>query len=680
MSELTASLRLRTIVDRSFGKAIRQQRGAVRDLSGAALKSAKGQKKAVGESVRAVRGATEATKGLGRATVRLGRQADNLGRRTRRTAAALRQQGKAARGAATEFSRLQAAQGKVAGGLSGGLVGGLGAGLGLSKTVADTLAFRSAGTRLRTVLNAPDRAQALQAANQSARGFARDGLSSETDSLNAQYALNSAGLSAEAARLGSGVVLKVAKVTNGEAERVGEVVATAYNNLGQSLAGTTADKLQRIGDLLTKTQLKFQIRNFDQLGESVSEAAASIAGSKVRMEEALTLLGVLNNAGLSGSRAGTAFNALDRQWVKARDELGFDLVRDDEGFFDVAATLSNLKEALAGFEDIDERNAQLQTIFGDEGKKALIPLLEALPSLAGMRADVSDGSRGIVGREYEVFKQDEAEKFKRLGRNLSMIGGSLVGAFLPLVNRVIDPLNAGLSRLGQTLDAAPKWVSALAGVGTALGAIAAGAMATRAVVGMGKGLLRGRGPALGQVLGKGRGRTVPVYVTNLGSAGGLMDKQGRRSSGRGGLLSRGSKLLGRAAMPLALGLSALDIGQGLAQGDSRQVGGGVGSLGGALAGGAAGAALGSVVPVIGTAIGGAIGAALGAWGGEGLGEKIGVLLEPAKSPAPATVPERSQTPAPVFQIKIVQAPGQSAQELVDEIRRQAGALHDGVVF
>lgn len=679
MSELTASLRLRTIVDRSFGKAVRQQRGAVRDLSGAALKSAKGQKKAVGESVRAVRGATDATKGLGRATVRLGRQADNLGRRTRRTAAALRQQGKAARGAAADFARLQATQGKVSGGLSGGLVGGLGAGLGLSKVAADTLAFRSAGTRLRTVLNAPDRGQALQAANQSARGFARDGLSSETDSLNVQYALNSAGLSAEAARLGSGVVLKVAKVTHGEAERVGEVVATAYNNLGQSLAGTTAQKLQRIGDLLTKTQLKFQIRNFDQLGESVSEAAASIAGSKVRMEEALTLLGVLNNAGLSGSRAGTAFNALDRQWVKARDELGFDLVRDDEGFFDVTATLSNLKEALSGFEDIDERNAQLQTIFGDESKKALIPLLEALPSLAGIRAEVSDGSRGIVGREYEVFQQDEAEKFKRLGRNLSMIGGSLVGAFLPLVNRVLDPLNAGLSRLGQTLDAAPKWVSALAGVGTALGAIAAGAVATRAVVGIGKGLLRGRGPALGQMLGKGRG-TVPVYVTNLGSAGGLMDKQGRRSSGRGGLLARGSKLLGRAALPLALGLSALDIGQGLAQGDSQQVGGGVGSLGGALAGGAAGAALGSVVPVIGTAIGGAIGAALGAWGGEGLGEKIGALLEPAKSPAPATVPETPQAPAPVFQIKIVQSPGQSAQELVDEIRRQAGALHDGVVF
>ena len=90
--------------------------------------------------------------------------------------------------------------------------------------------------------------------------------------IEIQYALNSAELGAELSRVGAGIVAQLATVTSGAPALVGEVVATTFKNLGDSLEGSTEQRLERIGEILAKTQFKFQIRDFGQLGESMSSA------------------------------------------------------------------------------------------------------------------------------------------------------------------------------------------------------------------------------------------------------------------------------------------------------------------------------------------------------------------------------------------------------------------------
>lgn len=103
----------------------------------------------------------------------------------------------------------------------------------------------------------------------------------------------------------------------------------------------------------------------------------------------------------------------------------------------------------------------------------------------------------------------------------------------------------------------------------------------------------------------------------------------------GSLVGTATKVAGRAAVPLMLVSSGIEVAQGIADGDAKQIGSGVGGAGGAMAGawagGAAGAALGSVVPIIGTAIGGILGAAIGGFlgseSGAWVGEKVGGWIE-----------------------------------------------------
>ena len=123
---------------------------------------------------------------------------------------------------------------------------------------------------------------------------------------------------------------------------------------------------------------------------------------------------------------------------------------------------------------------------------------------------------------------------------------------------------------------------------------------------------------------------------SLFEGGSLMSKAAGIFSGGGGLVSKvmGSgalagvgKMAGKLFKPLGLLQDGWNLAEGLANGDSHQVGKAAGSAaggwGGGLAGAAAGAAIGSVVPVVGTAIGGIVGGVLGSLGGSSVGEWLG---------------------------------------------------------
>lgn len=93
--------------------------------------------------------------------------------------------------------------------------------------------------RLQTVINADDgevRA-AVRRAREHAIDVARTSLASQSEILDIQYALNSAGLSEQASRIGSEVASKVATVTYGMPEQVAEIIGMTFNNMGDAIAG-----------------------------------------------------------------------------------------------------------------------------------------------------------------------------------------------------------------------------------------------------------------------------------------------------------------------------------------------------------------------------------------------------------------------------------------------------------
>jgi len=334
----------------------------------------------------------------------------------------------------------------------------LGAAYAGSRVIGNAIDIEQQEIRLQTVINSDDgdAAAAVLRAREHARVFAQNTLASESDILSIEYSLNSAGLSEEAARLGTEIVSKVATVTQGLPEQVGEIIGTTFNNMGASIEGSgIEEKLTRIGDVLTKTQLKYQIRDFGQLGESMKMAASQANISKISLVDTAVALGLLNSAGLQGSQGGTAFSATLRQMKKASDELGFSIVRGADGQMDLVATLEEVEQALSIYDDIDERGQVIQDLFGDEGKRGLVALVEGLDKLKVGVKEVG-GATGIVSDKYQLFLDSTGGQWTMAKQNLSAIGTTLVGSLLPALNSVLVPVVALAGWVGESIALYPE--------------------------------------------------------------------------------------------------------------------------------------------------------------------------------------------------------------------------------
>lgn len=349
-----------------------------------------------------------------------------------------------------------------------------GAGYTLSRQAASAQRFGRVQTRLGTVINADDRGAALNKSRSTASRFARGSLATEEEVLNSEYALNSAGLNANASRSGAQMVHKLATVTGGQSEQVGEVVGDVFNNLSGGLEGSDGDKMTRIGDLLAKTQFKFAIRDFGQLGEGIRYAAAPLAQYNVDLEQGVTLIGKLNSVGLKGSQAGTALAASFRSMSKASEELGFDMARNDKGGLDYIQTLQNMSDAIGGFDNMDQDTIdQLQLLFGDEGVRSVSLLGKQLGSLPKDLRDVA-GAIGAVNESYGSFLNDDQGEWDRLTGNFGSLGRSIGTSLMPVITPVVGGMADLFGWLGNVIDQTPV-------AGVAIGSVAAGFVAYKTV-------------------------------------------------------------------------------------------------------------------------------------------------------------------------------------------------------
>ena len=428
--------------------------------------------------------AVERTAGRGGGYERLARAAERYGRVLGNNETRLR-----------AISRLESRRANLTGKMNelrGGLVGTAAGAAAAGAPIVTAARVEQAEIRLKTVLNAEDKDAAMVQARAAARDLARTGFVGLTEAFDIQYALNSAGLQSDAAAAAANVVAKVAKVTSGAPEQVAETVAGTFNNMAESMAGTTQEKLTRIGELLTKTQLKFQIRDFGQLGAGLENAAASAAGAKVPVEDLVTVLGVLNSSQVTGSRAGTAFNAVTRNLTKASEEFGFEIKRGANNQLDFIGTLEGMSEALEGLE-IDERNDMLQEAFGDEGRMAIVPLLAKLKELRAAQADVVEGSKGIVDANAKLFEDSTGGQWDKTVNSVMLLADSFGRTLLPGVNAVLGPLAAIIGTVADLAERFPTVTSVIGGVVTGLVVLRAGFLAARmASLLMGVGLLTGR--------------------------------------------------------------------------------------------------------------------------------------------------------------------------------------------
>lgn len=174
-----------------------------------------------------------------------------------------------------------------------------------------------------------------------------------------------------------------------------------------------------VGDQLTKAALSSNVLMTD-LAESIKYSAASMVILKQQLPQVAAMIGVLGNAGIQGSMAGTSIRNMadyltqsitnpNFKGAKALAKLGLgkqDFVDANGDLQDFAVILEKIGTATQGLSTVDQ-NAVFKSIFGVRGMRAAVAIMRDTEGYFDLLNKIQNNSAGfaeeVVRKRMETF-------------------------------------------------------------------------------------------------------------------------------------------------------------------------------------------------------------------------------------------------------------------------------------
>lgn len=220
----------------------------------------------------------------------------------------------------------------------------------------------------------------------------------------------------------------------------GEDLATSADIAASTLRGfgLEASSAGHVADVLAKNAAETNAAVADT-GEAMKYVAPVAKAMGIQFEETAAAIGIMSDAGIKGSQAGTTLRgALSRiakptkEMQETMDQLGLSFYDSNGKMKSLADITAMLETKMSGLTD-EQKNQALITLFGQE-------------SLSGMLALMDRGS-GNVKKLTEEYKncdgsaKDMADTMKdNLSGSVEEFGGSLEGLGIEIYENIEDPL------------------------------------------------------------------------------------------------------------------------------------------------------------------------------------------------------------------------------------------------
>jgi len=249
------------------------------------------------------------------------------------------------------------------------------------------------------------------------------------------------------------------------------------------------ENMTRVTDSMTAAVTRHN-QTMEGMGTAMSYVAPVAKGLGMSVEETSAAIGMLGDAGIKGSKAGTtlrqALNKLSNPTLKMQDklsELGVN-VKDSSGEMrDFSAILGDLKSAGADTADIMElfgaRAGPGMQVLLEEGGKAIDKEAEKIKEMGGITKDVAEKQLDTLNKQFD-----------RLTTKLQNAGIAIGGYFAPALTKLLKMTNSAMDRFNKLNESTDGLVGAMSLVGTTVGgvALALGTLAGGPIAGVVAGL------------------------------------------------------------------------------------------------------------------------------------------------------------------------------------------------
>lgn len=228
-----------------------------------------------------------------------------------------------------------------------------------------------------------------------------------------------------------------------------------------------ATEMARVGDVLTHTFTSSNV-NLRMLGEAMKFAAPIASATGVSLEQTAAMAGLLGDAGIQGSMAGTALRAvLNRlsaptaEAAKQLRSLGIETADAEGNLRDLPTILAELDKAMEQMGSA-QQNSIVKSIFGEEASASALVLLGQAGS--GALQEFAAGIEASGGAATRVAQQMNATTggaLTRIRSQLEAVAITIGTVMLPGLVELLDVLSPVLTAINQFASNNPELVKAI---------------------------------------------------------------------------------------------------------------------------------------------------------------------------------------------------------------------------
>lgn len=309
----------------------------------------------------------------------------------------------------------------------------------------------------------------MQDLEKAARDAGASTSKSAKDAADALGYMALAGWDAATSMEGLMPVLRLSEAGNIDLARASSLVTDSM-----SAMGLTTQELQKYLDIVAQTA-RSSNTDIDQMALAYLGVGGTLRGLNVDLEESALALGFLANAGVKGSEAGNALNAVlinltapTGRAKQALDKLSFSAFDSQDKFKGLENVLFELREKLAGMSE-EQRNMMLAMIGGKEHVKDLNALLNGLEdSYDELKASISDAD-GALEDVAATMAENNKGSLTALKSALEEVALKIYDVLRPAIAQLIEILQNFVNMLNGLSPEMQRAIVIIAGLAAAIG-------------------------------------------------------------------------------------------------------------------------------------------------------------------------------------------------------------------
>lgn len=264
-------------------------------------------------------------------------------------------------------------------------------------------------------------------------------------------------------------VMNLAAASGEELGTVSDIVTDALTALGMK-----AEEAGHFADVLAQASSKSNT-NVGMMGETFKYVAPLAGSLGYSCEDVATAIGLMANAGIKGSQAGTALRSVLTRMAKPTKEsadamqaLGLEITNADGSMKPLNDVMVQLRQSFSGLTE-DQKASYAAMLGGQEAMSGLLAIVNASDEDFNKLVEQINNADGAAEQMANTMQDNLSGQITILKSTIEGISISFGEIMLPVVKAVVSGLQSFATWLNNTSETTKKVIAVVATVLATLG-------------------------------------------------------------------------------------------------------------------------------------------------------------------------------------------------------------------